>query len=177
MAVEETLTVREEPDVPVGAAALAKGLTLLDMVADASRPVRFAELLKRSGLPKPTFARILRTLIAFRLVRHDEKTGTYTLGQRFLELSHRVWDTFDLNSAALPELERLSAELGETVALCRLEGEQVVYAEQRSGDSLGVRVDAGRRVPIHCTAAGKVLLAFQEPALARALGARLKLER
>src|SRR5690606_40767569 len=116
MAVEETLTVREEPDVPVGAAALAKGLTLLDMVADASRPVRFAELLKRSGLPKPTFARILRTLIAFRLVRHDEKTGTYTLGQRFLELSHRVWDTFDLNSAALPELERLSAELGETVA-------------------------------------------------------------
>jgi len=177
MAVEETLTVREEPDVPVGAAALAKGLTLLDMVADASRPVRFAELLKRSGLPKPTFARILRTLIAFRLVRHDEKTGTYTLGQRFLELSHRVWDTFDLNSAALPELERLSAELGETVALCRLEGEQVVYAEQRSGDGLGVRVDAGRRVPIHCTAAGKVLLAFQEPALARALGARLKLER
>jgi sugar lactone lactonase YvrE/DNA-binding IclR family transcriptional regulator len=177
MAVEDALTTRDEPDVPVGAAALAKGLTLLDMVADANRPVRFAELLKRSGLPKPTFARILRTLIAFRLVRHDEKTGTYTLGQRFLELSHRVWDTFDLNSAALPELERLSAELGETVALCRLEGEQVVYLEQRSGDGLGVRVDAGRRVPIHCTAAGKVLLAFQEPALARALGARLKLER
>ena len=164
-------------DVPSGTAALAKGLTLLDMVADAKTPLRFADLLRLSGLPKPTFARILRTLIAFGLVRQDDRRGTYSLGQRFLELSHRVWDSFDLEAAAIPELQRLSQELGETVALCRLDGDRVQYLEERSGDGLGVRVDTGRRVPVHCSAAGKVLLAFQEPAVARALIDRLTLDR
>ncbi|MFV0333296.1 MAG: SMP-30/gluconolactonase/LRE family protein [Tropicimonas sp.] len=163
--------------VPTGAAALAKGLALLDLVADAESPLRFAELMRLSELPKPTFARILRTLIAFGLVRHDEAKGIYTLGPRFLELSHRVWDTFDLNSVALPELERLSRELGETIALCRLDQDSAVYLAARSATGLGVLIDLGHRVPLHCTAAGKALLAFQEPTLGRALIGRLALER
>ncbi|WP_067339222.1 SMP-30/gluconolactonase/LRE family protein [Stappia indica] len=177
MADASTGLSQSRKDVPSGTAALAKGLTLLDMVADAETPLRFADLLRQSGLPKPTFARILRTLIAFGLVRQNEERGTYVIGPRFLELSHRVWDTFDLPTAAAPELERLSAELGETVALCRLDGDQVQYLDERSGDGLGVRVDTGRRVPLHCTAAGKVLVAFQEPGFARALLERLHLDR
>lgn len=162
--------------VPVGAAALAKGLTLLDMIADVDTPMRFAEMMQKSGLPKPTFARILKTLIAFGLVRHDRENGTYALGARFLELSHRVWDRFDLHSFAVPELERLSGELGETVALCKLDGVSVQYLDARSGGTgLGVNVDTSRRVPLHCTAAGKVLLAFQEPALARSMIDQLSL--
>ncbi|CUK26578.1 L-arabinolactonase [Cognatishimia activa] len=154
--------------VPAGAAALAKGLTLLDLVADADKPQRFAELLSASGLSKPTFARILRTLIAFGLVRNDEEKGTYSLGPRFLELSHRVWDTFDLNAVAGAELERLSSELGETVALCKLDNNEVLYMAESSGTGLSVHVRAGDRVPLHCTAAGKALLAFQDPSLTRA---------
>ncbi|WP_295812555.1 SMP-30/gluconolactonase/LRE family protein [uncultured Nitratireductor sp.] len=156
-----------EREVPAGTGALVKGLTVLELVAEAEGPQRFADLLRQSDLPKPTFARILNTLVAFDLVAKDEKKGTYSLGRRFLEMSHRVWDTFDLQAAAGPELERLSRELGETVALCRLDGEQVQYLEERSGDGLGVRVDVGRRVPLHCTAAGKVLLAFLDPAETR----------
>lgn len=154
---------------PDGTAALSKGLTLLNTVADAPEPLRFNDLLRVSGLPKPTFARILRTLIAFGLVRQDDASGTYMLGRRFLELSHSVWDSFDLVSAAQPELERLAAELGETVALCRLDGAMVQYLAERSGNGLAVRVETGRRVPIHCTAGGKALLAFQDPAVGRAL--------
>lgn len=166
----------DRPDTPSGTQALSKGLGLLDMVAEAPEPMRFADLLRASGLPKPTFARILRTLVAFGLVRQDEGRGTYTLGPRFLELSHRVWDTFDLASAAAPELQRLADEIGETVALCRLDGDQVQYIDERSGDGLAVRVDSGRRVPLHCTAAGKVLLAFQDPAVGRGLIERLRLD-
>lgn len=177
MAQAGGMNERGEPDVPAGTAALTKGLSLLDLIAEAEEPLRFADLMRASGLPKPTFSRILRTLIAFRLVRHDQAKSTYTLGHRFIELSHRVWDTFDLASAALPELERLSAELGETVALCRLDGEQALYMEERSGDGLGVRVDQGRRVPLHCTAAGKALLAAMEPSALRTLMAKLVLDR
>ena len=162
--------------VPAGAAALAKGLTLLDTITDADSPLKFAELLQLSGMSKPTFARILRTLIAFGLVRQDEARGTYALGPRFLEMSHRVWDTFDLNSAAAPELQRLSEELGETIALCRLDLDRVQYLDERSGSGLSVRVDTSRGAPLHCTAAGKVLLAFQEPMFSRNLINQLNLE-
>ncbi|MBN7806389.1 MULTISPECIES: SMP-30/gluconolactonase/LRE family protein [Agrobacterium] len=165
-----------KPETPGGTAALAKGLTLLDMVADAPEPPRFAELLRASGLPKPTFARILRTLIAYGLVRQDAARGTYVLGQRFLEMSHKVWESFDLLSAATPELERLAAELGETVALCRLDGTMTQYLAERSPNGLSVRVEVGRRVPLHCTAPGKALLAFQDPAVGRALLDRLPLD-
>ncbi|MBB6469829.1 sugar lactone lactonase YvrE/DNA-binding IclR family transcriptional regulator [Aminobacter lissarensis] len=167
----------EDRGAPAGAAALAKGLGLLDMIAETPKPLRFADLQKLSGMPKPTLARMLKTLIVFRLVRQDEATGAYLLGHRFLELSHRVWDKFDLVSASIPELDRLSADLGETVALCRLDGSRAVYLEERSGDGLGVLIDVGRRVPIHCTAAGKALLAFQEPAFARSLVAQILFDR
>lgn len=162
--------------VPTGAAALAKGLALLDLVADAESPQRFAELQRMSGLPKPTFARILRTLIAFGLVRNDEEHGTYALGPRFLELSHKVWDTFDLNAVAGAELDRLSHDLGETVALCKLDKDTVQYLSERSGAGLAVRVKLGERLPLHCTAAGKAFLAFQEPSVSRGLIDQIDLE-
>ncbi len=167
----------DEKKVPAGAAALAKGLTLLDQVADTDQPKKFAELLRDSDLSKPTFARILRTLIAFGLVRHDEEKGTYSLGARFLELSHRVWDTFDLNGVAGAELERLSSELGETVALCKLDRDTVQYVAASSGTGLSVHVRLGDRVPLHCTAAGKAFLAFQDPSLTRAFIESSGLER
>lgn len=172
-----SLNSLDDRGAPAGAAALAKGLGLLDLVAESAKPLRFADLQKLSGVPKPTLARMLKTLMVFRLIRQDETTGAYVLGHRFLELSHRIWDKFDLVSAAIPELDRLTGELGETVALCRLDGSHVVYLEERSGDGLGVLVDIGRRVPIHCTAAGKALLAFQEPSYSRVLMGQLDLER
>ncbi len=167
----------EDRGAPAGAAALAKGLALLDLIAEAPKPLRFADLQKMSGVPKPTLARMLKTLMVFRLIRQDETTGAYLLGHRFVELSHRVWDKFDLVSAAIPELDRLASELGETVALCRLDGQRVVYLEERSSGGLGVLIEVGRRVPVHCTAAGKVLLAFQEPSFARSLAGQITYDR
>ena len=126
---QNELTEAQKKTVPTGAAALAKGLRVLDLVADAEEPTRFAELLRRADLPKPTFVRILRTLVAFELVAQDKARGTYSLGRRFLEMSHGIWDKFDLQAAAVPELERLSRELGETVALCKLDGDKAIYLE------------------------------------------------
>lgn len=162
------MTQRDAPkNVPDGAAALAKGLTLLDIIADADKPMRFAELLELAKLPKPTFARILKTLIAFGLVRQNKDQGTYVLGGRFLELSHRVWDTFDLNAVAIPELERLSLDFRESIALSKFDQGQLLYLEERSGAGLAVKVTVGQRSPLHCTSAGKALLAFQDPSETR----------
>lgn len=178
MADEAEVLRPEERDVPGGAAALAKGLYLLDVIGERDRPARFKDLQIATGLPKGTLARMLATLVAFRLVRHEPSDNTYRLGNRLFELAHRVWETFDLRGAAAPQLARLAQETRETAALAALDEEQIVYIDQRSqGGPFAFHIEVGRRAPLHCTAPGKALLAFAPPHEQRAMLARLTLEK
>jgi sugar lactone lactonase YvrE/DNA-binding IclR family transcriptional regulator len=175
---EARVLTPDERDVPTGAAALAKGLYLLDVIGEASAPPRFRDLQAATGLPKGTLARMLNTLLTFRLIRHEESDNTYRLGHRLFELAHRVWESFDLRGAGAPALDRLAEETRETAALCAIDNGEVLYIDQRSrGGPYGFRIEIGRRAPLHCTAGGKALLAFVQPHEQRALVDRLKLER
>jgi sugar lactone lactonase YvrE/DNA-binding IclR family transcriptional regulator len=121
---------------------------------------------------------MLQTLVAFRLVRHEERDNTYRLGNRLFELAHRVWETFDLRGAAAPQLDRLALEARETIAIGTLDNDQIVYIEQRSqGGPFGFRIEVGRRAPLHCTAVGKALLAFSTPYEQRAILHRIPIDR
>ncbi|MGL4241695.1 MAG: SMP-30/gluconolactonase/LRE family protein [Beijerinckiaceae bacterium] len=178
MASEAEVLKPDERDLPGGAAALAKGLYLLDVVGERETPARFKDLQLATGLPKATLARLLQTLVAFRLVRHEDRDNTYRLGHRLFELAHRVWETFDLRGAAAPLLDRLALEARETVALGTYDNDQIVYIEQRShGGPFGFRIEVGRRAPLHCTAVGKALLAFSPPHEQRAMLHRAPQER
>ena len=168
----------EERDVPTGAAALAKGLYLLDVIGEQEAPARFKDLQAATGLSKGTLARMLNTLVLFRFVRHEDSDNTYRLGHRLFELAHRVWEDFDLRGAALPLLDRLADDLRETVALCSIESDEVLYIDQRSrGGAFGFRIEIGRRAPLHCTAGGKALLAFAAPHEQRSILDRIRLTR
>jgi sugar lactone lactonase YvrE/DNA-binding IclR family transcriptional regulator len=178
MASEAEVLRPDERELPGGAAALAKGLYLLDVIGERETPARFKDLQVATGLPKGTLARMLHTLVAFRLVRHEERDNTYRLGNRLFELAHRVWETFDLRGAAAPQLDRLALEARETVAIGTLDNDQIVYIEQRSqGGPFGFRIEVGRRAPLHCTAVGKALLAFSTPHDQRAILHRIPTER
>ncbi|CAN1558951.1 COG3386 Gluconolactonase [Rhabdaerophilaceae bacterium] len=178
MASQADVLRPDERDLPGGAAALAKGLYLLDVIGERETPARFKDLQIATGLPKGTLARMLHTLVAFRLVRHEERDNTYRLGNRLFELAHRVWETFDLRGAAAPQLEKLALEARETVAIGTLDNDQIVYIEQRSqGGPFGFRIEVGRRAPLYCTAAGKALLAFSKPHEQRAILDRMLIER
>lgn len=178
MAREVEVLRPDERELPGGAAALAKGLYLLDVLGERETPARFKDLQVATGLPKGTLARMLQTLVAFRLVRYEERDNTYRLGNRLFELAHRVWETFDLRGAAAPQLERLALEARETVAIGTLDNDQIVYIEQRSqGGPFGFRIEVGRRAPLYCTAVGKALLAFSTPHDQRAILHRIPIER
>ena len=167
-----------ERDVPTGAAALAKGLYLLEVIGEHATPPRFKDLQAATGLPKGTLARMLNTLVLFRLIRHEDSDNTYRLGHRLFELAHRVWESFDLRGAAAPVLDRLAEETRETAALCANDNDQVLYIDQRSrGGAFGFRIEIGRRAPLHCTAGGKTLLAFAAPHDQRAILDRIRLDR
>lgn len=154
-----------------GTQALTRGIALLNLVADSPAPLRFAEIADRAGLARPTAHRILAALVEARMLRQDPLTQTYALGSRFLEMAHRVWEGFDLRATAAPELERLARLAGETARLAVLDGDGVLYVDQREAEQEAVRLvnRVGARALPHASACGKAMLAQLPAAERRAL--------
>jgi len=170
-----------EADLPVaerpGTGVLRKGIQVLDLIARADSPLKFTELVRKSGLPKGTLHRIVATLIDAGFVRIDEREQTYVLGMRLFEMAHIVWDRFDLRGAAEPELERMRDSTHETVRLGILEGQTVIYVDQREAQQpVRLANGVGTRVQCHASATGKAILAHLPPAEQSALLAGLGLQ-
>lgn len=102
---------------------LARGIRVLEVLAEAGHPLSIAELAAAIGVHRSVAYRILRTLEDFKLVARNT-SGAVQLGARLGELSHSV--SRDLQAAALPELTALAQELTMTSFLTILEGSEVV---------------------------------------------------
>ncbi len=118
------------------------------------------ELARRLGLHKSTASRLLATLEKRGLVEQDDETGKYRLGLAVIRLAGRAEQTLDRGRIAGPELERLARATHDIAALAIWEHERVVVAAQADPPSVVALADwTGRSIPLHATAAGKVLLA------------------
>ncbi len=142
---------------------VGKAMAVLDQVAAMGRPVRFGKLLEGSDLPKATLYRLVRTLTDQSLLTFDADRQTYALGVRLVRLAHAAWQQSSLAPIARPFLDRLSADLGETVHLAQLDNAQVLYVDKRNAARpVEMFSDAGKVGPAYCTGVGKAMLAFLE---------------
>src|SRR5579859_7198406 len=120
-----------------------------------------AEVARELGVHRSTALRLLATLDRHGLVERDARTSKYRLGRRLVQLASSVRGEVDLRQVGRPVCESLARALGETVTLDVLDGDEVVPVEQASGSTSVVSVNwLGTRSPVHCTASGKVILAF-----------------
>ncbi|MGB0497129.1 MAG: IclR family transcriptional regulator [Rubricella sp.] len=143
---------------------VGKALAVLDRVALFGRPVRFAEILAESDLPKATLYRLLQTLVNQDMLRLDEATGCYSVGTRVVRLAHAAWEQATLAPIARPHLDRLSRHLDRTVHLAQLDHGQVLYVDKRNAARpISMFSDAGKIGPAYCTGVGKAMLAFLDP--------------
>lgn len=120
--------------------------------------VEVAELLDR---PKNTVSRWLRIMVDVGLLVRDPESSRYRLGMQLAALGELARQATSLQRLARPVLEALAEETGETSNLVILDGRAAVNVEvvqsPRPIKHMGV---LGRRLPLHVTAAGKVLLAW-----------------
>ncbi len=169
-AAAEAAGAIEESGGQPGMQALQRGLRILNLIASSDGPMRFTTLLEGSGLPKGTLHRILHTLIDERYLTFDDRGQSYSLGSKPFQLAHRVWDQFDLRGAAEPELERLADLTGEAVRLGILDGDKVLYIDQRETPrQVRLSNGIGARSAIHATALGKAMAAHLTEAERRRL--------
>lgn len=133
--------------------------SIIDAFDAASPTLSLSQLTERTGLPKSTVHRMADQLVDLRWL---ERTSTgYRLGMRFFEVGGLVASRGHLRERALPFLQDLQTASRHAVHLGILEGNDVVILEKLYGHgapNLPTRV--GGRMPAHCTAAGKALLAF-----------------
>jgi DNA-binding IclR family transcriptional regulator len=151
--------------------SIAKAARLLRALARCPNgEARVTELAMAAALPKSTVHRVLAELIQEELVVH--RGSRYQLGAGWyalhLSCSSSEWGGL-LESARRPLEEAFEAS-GASVHLAVLEGNQVLYLEKltaRGGTRVPTRV--GSRMPATCTALGKVLLAFSDTSVIRAV--------
>jgi DNA-binding IclR family transcriptional regulator len=137
---------------------VTNALRLLDVFREEEE-VGVAELARRLGLHKNNVFRLLATLEEQGYIEQSPTTERYRLGIGSLELGHSFLRSRALCARARPILEQLCEETQESVHLGLMHGFEIIHVDGVAPNRLvlaGLR--AGRRLPVHCTALGKVLL-------------------
>jgi DNA-binding IclR family transcriptional regulator len=119
------------------------------------------EVAQTLGLAKSSAHDLLTSLAQVGLLAKTGD-GRYRLGWRLVALSETLLITTELRREARPIMEELAAQYQETIHLAILDDTKVVYVDKLEGRQ-AVRVELtslGTRLYAHCSAVGKVLLAF-----------------
>ena len=152
-------TGRHVVSSPNGTQAVDRAARLLTEVVHAPGSVTFTELAAATGLAKSTTSRLLLALERNGLVRRDD-AGRFRPGEMFVRFAWRGGAEAGLTEVAQPYLDRLGGATGETVNLgVARDGMVEQIAQVDSVYLIGATNWLGRAVPLHCSAAGKVLLA------------------
>nr|WP_153416018.1 IclR family transcriptional regulator [Nocardia macrotermitis] len=148
-------------------------MRILDAFDVGDQAVGLSELTRRTGLAKATVHRIAQDLVAARLLAASP--DGYRLGRGLFELGMRAAAERTVLEVAVPFLQDLFARTRETVHLGVLDGDEVVYISKIGGHRQARSPSRiGGRMPLYCTAIGKVLLANSDPAdIARVLAGPL----
>ncbi len=143
---------------------LGKAMALVEMVADAAAPLRFTDILNRSGQPRGTLHRQLRHLVEEGLIELDTD-GAYVPGLRLLRLASRAWSRNEFRQLAAPHLQVLHDATGETVHLALLRGADVIYLDKvEARQAVRMHSLIGNASPAYCTGVGKAALATLDDA-------------
>jgi DNA-binding IclR family transcriptional regulator len=144
---------------PVGTdTVLGKVVAVLFAFSADDYGLSLAELGRRTGLAKGTLHRVVNDLARARLLERTDHG--YRLSGLVFELGMRASVERGLLEVATPFMEDLRARTSETVHLGVLDGAEVVYVAKIGGHRQATSPSRiGGRMPLHCTAIGKVLLA------------------
>ncbi len=144
-----------------GTTAIDRGADLLVRVLESAEPMAVTELASAAGLPKSTASRLLSALERRGLVEQDGERGRLRPGPAILRVAERGMLERNLVEMARPALSALSELSGETINLGVPGAGGVEHLLQADGRHfLGAGQWVGRTVDFHCSANGKVFLAF-----------------
>jgi IclR family pca regulon transcriptional regulator len=138
--------------------SLARGLEVIRAFSSDTQVLPLSGVCEKTGLTRATARRFLLTLVEMGYVGTDGRL--FWLMPRVLELGFAYLSASAVPDLALPHLERLVFEVGESSEMAVLDGTAVVYVQRVVGPRfMTVSINVGSRMPAHLTSLGRVLLA------------------
>jgi len=159
-----------------GSQSLERGLDILEMIEAESGDIGVRELARRLGLSPTIVQRLVSSLAVRGYIEKNLETARYRLGHRSMILGASGERGVDYAATARRELDRLAHEHHLNGFVAVLRGGRAIYLLAVQAESpVAIRVSLGSEMPLHSTAAGKVLLASLNDADARKLLGHRKL--
>jgi IclR family transcriptional regulator, pca regulon regulatory protein len=159
--------------------SLERGLAILGCFT-TQRPVRgIADIADELHMSRSTTHRYMLTLVALGYLEQDDRRK-YRLGLDVTRLGLSTLNSTSLREHAQPYLEELRHRTHYTVNVAVLDGPEIVYIARAHSNRRGrsqIDLALGSRLPAHCTAMGKLLMAHLPDREQRELIAEMKLER
>lgn len=156
--------------------SVLKALALLMCFERDGEELGIKDFGRRLGMHASTAHRFASTLCSVGFLSQSSDSGRYRLGLRILELSRVVMNGIPLRRLALPHLATLAAKSGANANLGILWEDAVLYLARIPSPRIqDTYFHPGRKAGLHCTALGKVLLAFQPEDTRAAILNRLEL--
>jgi DNA-binding IclR family transcriptional regulator len=150
---------------------------LLEVIAARDQRHALQDLVEATGLPKPTLHRMLQQLETAGLLQREGDGRHYGIGTRLRRLSENLLLNDSLHGARHTVLRQLVEEVGESCNITALSGSEVVYLDRvETAAPLRFYLHSGSRVPVHCSASGKIFLAQMSAAQRRRLLANAPLD-
>jgi DNA-binding IclR family transcriptional regulator len=150
-----------------GSQSLERGLDILEMIEAENGDIGVRELARRLEL-SPTIVQRLVTSLAVRgYIEKNTETSRYRLGHRSMILGASGERGVDYLATARRELDRLAQEHHLNGFVSILRSGRAIYLLAVQAVGLAIRVSIGSEMPLHSTAAGKVLLASLDDGAAR----------
>lgn len=149
-----------ESSVPTPAKNLAKGLSILNLIAERADGLTLSEVSRLSGVPKATAHRLISVLSEYGMVRANLE-DKYLAGPQCLVLGNLFLSGLNLRQEAQDILRKLSQETLETCHLGIKDGTQIVYIEKvENPHPVRMYSRVGATNPVHSTALGRAILAY-----------------
>ncbi|RZT97622.1 IclR family transcriptional regulator [Rivibacter subsaxonicus] len=166
------------PETPDAGTPGLRLIELLEQLAGLDRAFTLADAVQGSGWPKPTVHRMLQQLETGGLIAREPDGRRYQLGERALLLAETLMRGSTQQGLRRAVLRQLVVEVGESCNLTALAGAEVMYLDRvETAFPLRMELRPGSRVPMHCSASGKLFLAHMTPAKRGALVEQMPRER
>ena len=139
---------------------VTRSLAIVDILASSGKAMNYSEILTETGFAKSSTHRLLSILHNEGLIEFDEYNKTYGLGQRLKEWARQSWINSDLQHQSANEQEKLCESSGHNVCLMGMDGARTLILSAIHPYQVPYAAKMGEYAAVHCTAGGKVLIAY-----------------
>ena len=142
--------------------SVEKAFALIELLSDSREELGVSEISAALDSGVSGTYHLLNTLKELEVIAQNPSTKKYKLGLKLWRIGMRAYSQNELAQALRPFLRKLREKTGETANLTVLDNNRVVYIAQEESDYLlKMFTQIGAAAPLHCTGAGKILLAYQ----------------